>query len=322
MRRTRGPRASAPGVSDATLSRRPQTLRYDRREALRGHAAMLLFSALVAGSFSLGSMAAPLIDPTAMTAARFAIAAGIIAAVAYISGIGLPRQAFTAPWRYLVLGGVFSAYFVLMFEGLKTAAPVSASAVFTLTPVMAAGFGWLLMRQRMTGRIALALTLGAAGAVWVIFRGDLTAMARFQIGRGELIYLIGCAAHALYTPLVRKLNRGEPPIVFTFGTLIAGLVVLVLLGHDAIAQTDWANLPAIVWITLFYIAIFASATTFVLLQFATLRLPSAKVMAYTYLTPCWVIALEAALGRGLPGWIVLPGIVATITALVLLLEGD
>ena len=75
----------------------------------------------------------------------------------YLSGPGLPRSAWVAPWRYLALGAALAAYFVLMFEALKTAPPVSAAAVFTLTPLMAAGFGWLLMRQRMTARMAVAL---------------------------------------------------------------------------------------------------------------------------------------------------------------------
>ena len=43
--------------------------------------------------------------------------------------------------------------------------------------------------------------------------------------------------------------------------------------------------PGIVWVCLLYVSIAASAMTFVLLQFAVLRLPSAKVMAYTYLVP-------------------------------------
>ncbi|WP_272859790.1 DMT family transporter [Paracoccus stylophorae] len=292
-----------------------------RREALRGHAAMLLFSALVAGSFSLGSRAANLIDPAAITAARFVIAAGVIGGVA-LAGQRIPVAAFRAPWRYLLLGGVFSCYFVLMFEGLKTAAPVSASAVFTLTPLMAAGFGWLLVRQRMTRRMAGALALGGFGALWVIFRGDLAAMARLQLGRGEAIYLVGCAAHALYIPMVRRLNRGEGALVFTLGTLIAGAALLLVWGRDAIAQTAWLELPAIVWVTLLYVAVMASAVTFVLTQFATLRLPAAKVMAYTYLTPVWVILAEAVLGTGLPGAIVLPGVAMTMLALVLLLKGD
>ena len=294
-----------------------------RPEALRGHAAMLLFSALVAGSFSLGVRAANLIDPAAITVVRFVIAAGILAGMAALMpGRGRPRALLTAPWRYLLLGGAFAGYFVLMFEGLKTAPAVSASAVFTLTPIMAAGFGWLLLRQRMTAHLALALTLGGAGALWVIFRGDPAALIRLEIGRGEAIYFVGCALHALYAALVRRLSRGEGPLISSLGTLVAGGILTAAWGWGALTSTAWGQLPAIVWITIFYVSIFASALTTLLVQFAAMRLPAAKVMAYTYLTPLWVILSEAALGRGLPGAVLLPGILAILAALALLLKSD
>lgn len=284
---------------------------------------MLVFSLLVAGSFSLGVRAANLIDPAAITVARFVIAAGVLGGIALaFPGRGRPRALLQAPWRYLLLGGAFAGYFVLMFEGLKTAPAVSASAVFTLTPVMAAGFGWLLLRQQMTGYLAAALALGGAGALWVIFRGDLAALLRFQIGRGEAIYVIGCALHALYTPLVRKLNRGEGPLISSLGTLVAGGILTAIWGWGALTATAWGQLPAIVWATIVYVAIFASAMTTMLVQYAALRLPAAKVMAYTYLTPLWVIVLEAALGKGTPGIVVLPGILAILGALALLLRSD
>ena len=66
----------------------------------------------------------------------------------------------------------------------------------------------------------------------------------------------------------------------------------------------------------------ASAATFVLLQYATLCLPSAKVMAYTYLTPSWVILWEIALGHGAPRPLILIGIAMTVVALVLLLRNE
>ncbi len=288
---------------------------------LQGHASMLLFSALVAGSFSLGSMAANEISPAAFTAARFGIAAGAIGLLAVMQG-KIARSILVAPWRYVVLGGLFGMYFVLMFEGLKTAQPVSAAAVFTLTPIMSAVFGYMLMRQVTTPRMALALALGGAGALWVIFRADLAALRSFEVGRGEIVYFWGCVAHALYTPMVRKLNRGESAVSFTLGMLITGTVMLVVWSWGDIRATDWAALPGIVWITLFYVALFASAATFLLLQFATLRLPSAKVMAYTYLTPSWVILWQVALGKGAPAPIVLGGIGITVIALVLLLRDE
>lgn len=287
----------------------------------QGHLAMLCFSMLVAGSFSLGSMAANDIAPGALNAVRFAIAS-IVIGVAVLATGKMERSALKAPWRYFLLGGIFGTYFVLMFEGLKTAPPVSAAAVFTLIPIMAAGFGWLLMRQKLTGRMAIALSIGATGALWVIFRADIAALTAFEVGRGEFIYFIGCAFHALYTPMVRKLNRGEPALVFTFGVLLAGCLLISGYSWQELIGTDWAALPSIVWITLLYVAVFASAVTFVLMQFATMRLPVAKVMAYTYLTPSWVILWEVALGNGVLVVWVLGGIALTILALLMLLRDE
>ena len=287
--------------------------------ARMGHLAMLLFSVLVAGSFALGVLAANDISPMALNAVRFWIAAAIIGAIVVARG-GVPRAALAAPWRYLVLATVFTLYFVLMFEGLKTAPSVSAAAVFTLTPLLTAAVGWLLLRQGVSPRIAFALTIGALGALWVIFRADLQAMLRFDVGRGELIYFVGCISHSFYTPLVRKLNRGESALVFTFGTLVAGAALLTVLGWFDIMSTPWLMLPSIVWVTILYTAIFASAATFTLLQFAALRLPSSKVMAYTYLTPAWVIVWNVGLGAALPPLTVGFGVAMTIVALVLLLR--
>jgi len=282
---------------------------------------MLGFSALVAGSFSLGSLAAPLIDPAALSAVRFFLAGGIIGAAA-LATEGLPQSATRAPWRYGVLGGLLAIYFVAMFEGLKSAPPVSAAAVFTLTPMMAAGFGWLLLGQRLTPRIALALAIGAAGALWVIFRGNVAALVRLDLGRGEAIYFWGCVAHAAYTPMVRKLNRGEPAVIFTFGTLVAGCLLLMLWGVRSLLSTGWASLPPVFWLTLAYLVIFATAASFLCIQYATLRLPSSKVMAYTYLVPSWVILWQIALGLERPALAVLPGVILTALALALLLKDE
>ena len=287
----------------------------------RGHLAMLCFSALIAGSFALGSMAANHIAPLALMAARFGLAIAIIAVLAGLT-TGIPARAFAAPWRYLLLGSCFAIYFVLMFEGLKTAPPVSTAAVFTLTPAMAAGFGWLILRQFPTARIVTALLVGAAGALWVIFRGDPVALMQFAVGRGEAIFFVGCAAHALYIPLVRRLNRGENALVTTLGVLLAGSLVLVLAGWGEIAATDWWALPARVWVALAYLVVIATAVTFVLIQFASMRLPSSKVMAYSYLTPTWVIGWELALGHGVPPALVLGGIGLTLAALALLLKDE
>ncbi len=204
---------------------------------------MLLFSALVAGSFSLGGQVANEIEPTALNAVRFVISAAVVGAVIALRGGGAAtRAALVAPWRYAILGGFFALYFVTMFVGLKTAPPVSAAAVFTLTPVMSGIFGYILLRQIMGARIWLALALGAAGALWVIFRADLSALMAFQIGTGEAIFFWGCMAHAAYTPMVRVLNRGEPILSFTFWTLAATALIIGAWGWREAGAISWRRI--------------------------------------------------------------------------------
>ena len=129
---------------------------------------MLLFSALVAGSFSLGHVIANDISPAALTAMRFFLAVFVMGIWVWRSG-QMSRDDLRASWRYFLLGGLMGIYFVLMFEGLKTAPAVSTAAVFTLTPVISGVFAFFILGQIVTRRVAAALLMGALGAVWVIF---------------------------------------------------------------------------------------------------------------------------------------------------------
>mgnify|MGYP001025655205 CR=1 FL=1 len=300
-----------------------------RREALRGHAAMLGFSFAVSGSFSLGSMVANDIAPTALTGIRFLLAALLLAVLVLVipgqgraGRRGFTRADFNAPWRYAILAVLYGGYFVFMFEGLKTAQPVAAGAVFTLTPLMAAAFAWPLLAQRLTPVITVALLIGGTGAVWVIFRGDLQALMRFEVGTGEMIYFAGCILHAIYAPMLKKLNRGESAMVTASMVTLFGFLLVSAYGWRDIVATDWGALPPLVWVCLVYLVTLATAFASSALQYAAQRLPSSKVMAYTYATPVWIIAWEAALRHGIPGIIVLPGIALIVAALLILLRSD
>lgn len=292
-----------------------------RAEARRGHLAMLAFSGLVAGSFSLGGRIAGLIDPAVLNVLRFALAAALIGAAGAATG-AIARRAFRAPWRYLVLGALYAVYFVLMFEALRIAAPVSIAATFTLTPALAAVAGWLLVRERTGPATAAALAIGAFGALWVIFRADLGALLRFEIGRGEALFFWGCVAHAAYPAMTRRLSRGEPPLATSFGMLVAGFLLLALWSGRDLVATDWASVPPRVWFTLGYLSVASGAVTFWLVQYAALRLPAAKVMAYSYLVPSWVLAWELALGGVTPPPLVLAGVGLSALALLMLLRPD
>ena len=292
---------------------------FPEKKILLGHAAMLSFSLLVSLSFVFGSKVANSIDPLAITFARFFMAMLFIGAICTLK-FNFNIASFRAPWRFLILGFAITLYFVLMFEGLKTAKPVSMSIVFTLTPIMAGLFDFLISKKRMPKPVTFALVIGALGAVWVIFEGDLNRLLLFNLGRGEALFFFGCMGHALYAALIPVLNRGETALFQTFGTLVSCSLLLSIVGLSSIYNTDWLSLSFFTWFTIIYLALFATSASFFLIQFSASRLSSVKVMAYTYAVPIWVLLFNWLFGSGLPDSSLMWGGIVIVFVLIFLLR--
>ncbi|MCC1481269.1 DMT family transporter [Roseibaca sp. Y0-43] len=279
---------------------------------------MLLFSALVSLSFSFGHLVAGDIDPGVLMALRFALAAVVLGAVLVWMGV---RPVWARFWRFALVGALMALYFITMFEALARTSAVSTSAVFTLTPLMAAGYGWLLLHQRTGAWVLSALLIGALGATWVIFRANLAALLRFEIGTGEAIFVLGALAHAAVPAVLRRFCQDVTPLQSAFATTLGALVVTCAYAAPEALGTPFMDLPARLWWVLAYLAIVTTALTFFLLQYASSRLPPAKVMAYTYLVPSWVVLWDISIGRW-PNALILLGIAATLAALLMLLRAE
>ena len=285
---------------------------------LLGHCSMLLFSLLVSVSFVAGARIANSVDPNVITFSRFLLAILVIALVVTFFSDWKFIKAFSL-WRSTVLGILISVYFITMFEGLKVASSTSMAIVFTLTPIFAAGFDFLYSGRRMSLGVLLAVSVGAFGAIWVIFDGSLAKVLLFEVGFGEKLFFIGCICHAAYAALIPKLNRGEPAIIQTFGTLLTGLIFVGIFNNQEIWITNWHDLSISTILTLIYLAIFATAFSFFLLQFAAVRLSSVKVMAYTYAIPIWVLVMEITLLNYTWNKVILFGTVLISACLIYLL---
>ncbi|MDA0362274.1 MAG: DMT family transporter [Proteobacteria bacterium] len=248
---------------------------------------------------------------------RFAVAAVSLGIVLAATG-KLKWRDYSQPWRYLVLGGVFIIFFILMFESLKTATAITTAAIFTLMPFMAGAMDRVITGRRQTRIVSLGLCVGVFGALWVIFDGSIHSVVGFKIGRGEILFFLGTLAHALYAVLVPVLRRGEPVYSTTFGVMVSGALILFIFFWPSIISTDWSSLGLLVTAIILYLAIFAGLGSFTLVTIASIRLSSAKLTAYTYLIPFWVVFLESALGNGWPNFIVLLGGGVIIIALLML----
>ena len=296
-------------------------MKFLSKSVASGHMAMLLFSLLVSGSFVLGSIIANLISPDLVTFLRFLIAfIAITILILYQSKFCFLK--YLSIGRSLILGALISIYFITMFEGLKTASSTSMAVVFTLTPLLAGFFDLIFSNRVMSKKVWITVVVAAIGALWIIFDGNIQNFINFKVGYGEKLFFIGCICHALYAALIPKFNNGEPAIIQTFGTLISGIIILGVFSNKEIIYYSWIDFPVIVLLTILYLAIFATAASFFLIQYSAVRLSSIKVMAYTYAVPIWVVLLQIIFLQQLPNIITFVGAFVILVSLLILLFND
>ena len=291
------------------------------REERRAHLAMICFVFLISTSFTVGEAIAPEIDPVVLTWLRFGLSAVIFAGL-ICSGEG--NFKFPKPvniLRYSWLAFLLSFYFSAMFEALRWTDALSTSAIFTLVPPMTAIISLVLLRQRLSLHQICALLLAGLAAVWVLFDGSVALLLGFTIGKGEAIFFVGCIAFASYAPSVRRFPSGQGLVEQTFWSLVAGTVLLTAYGWPRIVATDWREIPILVYLGAAHLTIFSTAISFYLLQFGSIRLPAAKVMAYTFLIPAFVLLQETALGDPWPSLSICAGVLVIASAMAMLQLG-
>ena len=137
-------------------------------------------------------------------------------------------------------------------------------------------------------------------------------------GVGRRSCVVGVVCHAVYVPLIRKFGREESPFAFGFWVAVFTVPWLLVPGGVGLVTTDFASLPAVVWIAVLYLAVVTTAITFLLLQYASMRLPASKVLGYGYLTPSFIILLEGVLGHGWVSLSIFAGTCVTALGLALM----
>ena len=286
----------------------------------RVHLLLLFSTTLVSTSFIVAELITATLDPIVLTLVRFLLACLFLLPVISIRH-GLAVEPVSVV-RYAAISGCLVLFFWAMFFSLRYTTPLNISVLFTLVPAISAIYATVINRERLTRSLLLALMVGLIGAVWVIFEGDLQRLRALAWNRGDLIFFGGCLAMALYTPLVKLLHRDEPMEVMTFWVLVTGCLWLLPGSVKILAHTSIVTVPTTTWLWIVYLALFSTVITFYCTQYATRIIGPTRTISYSYLYPLLVMVLNYIIGRGWPPLKVIPGILLTLAAMLLLLPAS
>ena len=280
------------------------------------HALMVVAAILVSTSFTVGAAITRGLDPIVLTLVRFILAAALFGPLVHARyGLGFSPSLFL---RSSLISACLVIFFCCMFLSLRFTSALNTSVIFALVPSISGGYALFINKERLGRGQMLALVCGMVGVLWVIFRGEPEQLQAMQWNRGDLIFLGGCFAMGLYTPLIKRLHRGESMAVMTFWVLVSGSFWLLILAGPRLSAVVWSAVPLFVWLGVAYLAIFTTIITFFLTQYAVPFLGPTKVMAYSYLYPGFVLILDLLMGHGLPPLRVIPGVLVVLCAMFIL----
>ena len=227
---------------------------------------------------------------------RFAALRLALAAAALLPLLPLTRQPLLPPRRYWPALTILAVAATAIGYGAMFASPALAGAglasvLGNTQPLLVLAAGPWLLRERLTARTLLALTLGLAGILLVTLP-LLSGPDGLRFGRGALLALTSAAGLAIGTIVVKRLPRDAPILTLTAWQLLLGAAPLALASGvlEAGESTVWSTGFVV---TLLYLAV--AGTTFITVAWYHLlgRHDAGRLSLAFFLVPAFGLALAA-----------------------------
>jgi len=153
---------------------------------------------------------------------RYLIAVGVLTLLAITQ---LPtRETWSQNWKgILKIGGLglvgFNFFF---FKGMELTTPVNASLIVGLNPAITLLFSAIILGTQITLKQVVGMLIALVGVLYLLFKGQLSALINLQLSLGDGLILLACIFFALHHVWVKKYSN--PSITNAQLSLLAAAV--------------------------------------------------------------------------------------------------
>jgi drug/metabolite transporter (DMT)-like permease len=229
---------------------------------------------------------------------RFWFAALILLVMLRLRSARLPRPSPRETVLVIGLGLLgITVYNTLFTAGLALVEASRAALIVPTNPAFTALFAALFLKERLGAVRAAGIALCVAGALWVLTRGNIFALAAIEVGIGELLLILCIFMWSAYTLLGRVALSGLPPLALTAYVMAAGAIGLALpawLEQGTLRQVTWQG-----WAALGYLTVFGTVLPFLWFYEGVKALGAARASQFINLVPPLAVA-ESVLILGEP----------------------
>lgn len=248
---------------------------------------VLISTALMGSSFSVGKIGLAYVSPLLMVGLRF-VMAGILMAV-YVGVTKKPLPQSLTTWMKVLLIGLFqtTGVFAAIFISLRTITAGQSAILTFMNPLLVVVFGSVVLGMRYRFVQWIGVLLGFAGVM-------ITLGGQFEFELGTIIGFGGAISWAIATLLVNRWGKEfNTWVLSAYQMLFGGLVLLLcsVLFEDVQLVLNPTSVFVVVWL-----AIMASVVQFTMWFFVLQQGNPAKVSSFLFLAPFFGV---------LTGWLLL-----------------
>ena len=186
---------------------------------------------------------------------------------------------------------------LVFFKGLALSTPINSSVLVTTTPIIVLILSAVLIKERISKRKILGITVGLVGALGLILFGTEIRQDAPNIPLGNFLILMNSVFYGTYLITVRPLLTKYHPFTFMKWLFTLGIFICLPFGYVEFMQVDFTNLPfEAIW-RIVFVVVGTTFGTYLFNIFALTQLKASTLSTFLYIQPLIGILYAVATGQ-------------------------
>ncbi|MDW7675025.1 MAG: DMT family transporter [Bacillota bacterium] len=250
------------------------------------------------GAFTAGRLAVGEVPPFTVAFLRFSLAALLLIPVMLIwDPKGYKPQLKQLPALFLLgLTGVFS-YNALFFSGLVHTTAISGSLIIAANPMATSVLSFFILKEKFTPLQIIGIIVSFTGVTYVITEGSLTTLQSLSFNIGDIMMVGAMLSWAVYSIVGKKVMEGLSAVTSTTYAIIIGALLFMPFYLLEARDFSLGQISINTWISIVYMALFASVLGFVWWYQAIKQIGASKAAVFVNLIPIFSIIIASFFGE-------------------------
>lgn len=174
---------------------------------------------------------------------------------------------------------------MVFFKGLSLSTPINSAVLITTTPIVVLILSAVILKEKISGRKILGITIGLLGALGLILFGTEVRQDAPNIPLGNFLIFLNSIFYGSYLVLVKILISKYHPFTFMKWLFSLGVLICLPLGYEEFMEISWNTLPFEAYFGIGFVILGTTFCTYLFNIFALTQLKASTLSAFVYVQP-------------------------------------